>query len=89
MQHQTHHNQDGKQTHQPSAYHMHHPRVDIWKSVSYEHPRTVTKQPVPQFDEFAKLIVGPVITTGRDKKITIKIANITDSLRDYAKYQTG
>ena len=45
--------------------------------VSTEHPITGTKQPLPQFDECAKLIVAPAITTARDKKVPIKIANNT------------
>ena len=46
--------------------------------VSTEHSITGTKQPLPQFDECAKLIVAPAITTARDKKVPIKIANNTD-----------
>ena len=46
--------------------------------VSTEHPITGTIQPLPQFDECAKVIVAPAITTARDKKIPIKIANTTD-----------
>ena len=46
--------------------------------MSTEHPTTGTIQPLPQFDECAKLIVAPAITTARDKKVPIKIANITD-----------
>ena len=41
--------------------------------MSIEHSITGTIQPLPQFDECAK-----VITTARDKKIPIKIANTTD-----------
>ena len=48
--------------------------------VSTEHPMTGTIQPLPQFefDECAKIIVAPAITTARDKKVPIKIANTTD-----------
>ena len=46
--------------------------------MSTEHPITGTIQPLPQFDECAKLIVAPAITTARDKKVPIKIANTTD-----------
>ena len=46
--------------------------------VSTEHPITGTIQPLPQFDECAKLIVAAAITTARDKKVPIKIANFTD-----------
>ena len=46
--------------------------------VSNDHPITGTIQPLPQFDESAKLTVAPAITTARDKKVTIKIANTTD-----------
>ena len=46
--------------------------------VSTEHPITGTIPPLPQFDECAKLIVAPAITTARDKKVPIKIANTTD-----------
>ena len=44
--------------------------------VSTEHPITGTIQPLPQFDECAK-VIAPAITTARDKKIPIKIANTT------------
>ena len=46
--------------------------------MSTEHPITGTKQPLPQFDECAKLIVAPAIALARDKKVSIKIANTTD-----------
>ena len=46
--------------------------------VSIEHSKTGTIQPLPQFDECAKVIVAPAITTASDKKIPIKIANTTD-----------
>ena len=46
--------------------------------MSTEHPITGTIQPLPQFDECAKVIVAPAITTARDKKVPIKIANTTD-----------
>ena len=38
----------------------------------------MTKQPLPQFDESAKLNIAPAITTARDKRGTIKRANTTD-----------
>ena len=47
-------------------------------TVSNDHPITGTIQPLPQFDENAKLIVAPAITTARDKRVAIKIANTTD-----------
>ena len=47
-------------------------------TVSNDHPITGTVQPLPQFDENAKLIVAPAITTARDKRVPIKIANTTD-----------
>ena len=46
--------------------------------VSTEHPITGTIQPLPQFDECAKMIVAPATTTARDKKVPIKTANTTD-----------
>ena len=46
--------------------------------VSTEHPITDTIQPLPQFDECAKVIVAPAITTARDKMVPIKIAKTTD-----------
>ena len=46
--------------------------------MSTEHPITGTIQPLPQFDECAKVIVAPAITTARDKKVPNKIANTTD-----------
>ena len=45
---------------------------------STEHPITGTIQPLPQFDECSKLMVAPAITTARDKKVAIKIANTMD-----------
>ena len=42
--------------------------VHASKTVSNEHPRTGTIQPLPKFDERAKLIVIPAITTARNKK---------------------
>ena len=47
-------------------------------TVSNDHPITGTVQPLSQFDEIAKLIVAPAITTARDKRVSIKIANTTD-----------
>ena len=48
-------------------------------SASNDHPITGTVQPLPQFDENAKLIVAPAITlAARDKRVAIKIANTTD-----------
>ena len=46
--------------------------------VSTEHPLTGTIQLLPQFHECSKLKVAPAITTSRDKKVSIKIANTTD-----------
>ena len=46
--------------------------------MSTEHPITGTKKPLPQCDECAKVIVAPTITTARDIKVPIKIANTTD-----------
>ena len=46
--------------------------------VSTEHQITRTIQPLPPFDECAKLIVAPAITSATDKKVPIKIANTTD-----------
>ena len=46
--------------------------------VSTEHPITGTIQPLPQFDEYSKLMVSPAIRTARDKKVAIKIAKTTD-----------
>ena len=43
--------------------------------MSNDHPITGTVQPLPQFDEAAK-----IITTTRDKRVAIKIANTTDFL---------
>ena len=47
------------------------------KTASAYHPITGTIQPLPQFDESAKLIVAPAITTSRDKNIAIEKANTT------------
>ena len=47
-------------------------------TTSNDHSITGTVQPLPQFDENAKLIVAPAITTARDKRVAIKIANTTD-----------
>ena len=46
--------------------------------VTTEHTITGTIQPLPQFDENSKLIVAPAITTARNKKVAIKVANTTD-----------
>ena len=46
--------------------------------VSTEHPITGTVQPLPQFDECSEIMIAPAITTARDNKVTIKIANTTD-----------
>ena len=46
--------------------------------MSTEHPITGKIQPLPQFEECAKVIVAQAITTARDKKVPIKIANTTD-----------
>ena len=46
--------------------------------VSIEHSITGTIQPLPQFDECAKVIVATAITTARGKTVPIKIANTTD-----------
>ena len=46
--------------------------------MSIEHSITGTIQPLPQFDECAKVIVAPAITTAREKKVPIKIVNTTD-----------
>ena len=53
------------------------PNIYASISVSNDHPITGTVQPLPQFDENAKLIVAPAITTARDKRVAIKIANTT------------
>ena len=52
--------------------------IYLSKLVSTEHPITGTIQPLPQFDECSKLMIAPAITTGRDKKVALKIANTTD-----------
>ena len=41
-----------------------------------DHPITGTKQTLPEFDESAN--IAPAITTARNKRGTIKIANTTD-----------
>ena len=46
--------------------------------MSNGHPITGTVQPLPQFDETAKLIVAPSITKTCDKLVAIKITNTTD-----------
>ena len=46
--------------------------------VSTEHSITGTIQPLPHFDECAKVIIAPAITTARNKKVPTKIANTTD-----------
>ena len=38
-------------------------------TVSNDHAITGTVQPLPHFDETAKLIVVPAITTARDKRV--------------------
>ena len=43
--------------------------------VSNDHPITGTIQPLQQFDECAKLIVAPAITTARDKKLATSNEN--------------
>ena len=43
-----------------------------------DHPIIGTIQPLPQFDECAKLIVAPTITTARDKKVALKLDDTTD-----------
>ena len=57
-----------------------HSTIIIYASIpgSNEHPITGTIQPLPQFDECAKLIVAPAITTAMDKRAAIQIANTTD-----------
>ena len=47
-------------------------------TASNDHLITGTVQPSPQFDETAQLIVAPAITTARDKRVAIKVANTTD-----------
>ena len=47
-------------------------------TVSNDHPITGTVQPLPQFDETAKLMVAPAITTARDKRVAVKIPNTND-----------
>ena len=47
-------------------------------TVNNDHLITGTVLPLPQFDETAKLIVVPAITTARDKRVPVKIANTTD-----------
>ena len=42
------------------------------------HPIPGTVQPLPQFDECAKLIIAPGVTTAREKRVAIKIINTTD-----------
>ena len=53
--------------------------------MSIEHPITGTIQPLPQFNECSKLTVAPAITTARDKKVAIMIANTTDLRYTLAK----
>ena len=52
--------------------------IDASITVSTNHPITGTVQPFPQFDETAKLMVAPAITTAHDKRVTFKITNTTD-----------
>ena len=47
-------------------------------TVSNDHPITGTVQPLPQFDETAKLIAAQALPTARDKRVVIKIAKTTD-----------
>ena len=77
MQSQAHHDKDRSQTHNSRQAHS---KRTIYASipVSTEHPKTGTIQPLPQFDECAKLIVAPAITTARDSKMPIKFAKTTD-----------
>ena len=85
MQPQTHHHQDRRKTHHTSTRIIH---ASI--TVSNDHPITGTVQPLPQFDENAKLIVAPAITTARDKRVAIKIANTTDfPLYNNATHETS
>ena len=39
---------------------------------------TGTVQPLPQFDETATIIVAPALATVHNKRINIRIANLTD-----------
>ena len=52
----------------------------IFAAIAIESDKTITGtiQPLPQYDETAKLIVAPAITTAREKKIAVKVANTTD-----------
>ena len=62
---------DGKHTIPAQSTRIIHASVPV----SSDHPVTVTVYPLPQFDECAKLIVAPAITTAREKRVAIKIAN--------------
>ena len=58
-------NTEGKHTIPAQATRIIHASV----TVSYDNPITGTVQPLPQFDETAKLIVAPAITTARGKRV--------------------
>ena len=38
----------------------------------------MTLQPLPQFDETATIIVAPALATAHNKRLNIRIANLTD-----------
>ena len=51
--------------------------IHVSVTVSNDHPITGKVQPLAQFDVTAKLIVAPAITTERNKRVAIKVANTT------------
>ena len=47
-------------------------------------------QPLPQFDETATIIVAPALATAHNKRINLRIANLTDFPHTIKKpYQIG
>ena len=42
------------------------------------HDVTGAVQPLPQFDEAATIIVAPALATAHNKRLNIRIANLTD-----------
>ena len=46
-------------------------------------------QPLPQFDETATIIVAPALATAHNRRLNIRIANLTDSTHNKESYETG
>ena len=80
------HQDRGKHTILAQATRISHASV----TVNNDHLKTGTVQPLPQFDETAKLIVVPAITTARDKRVAKKNSqNSGLPLHNQPTHQTG